>query len=154
VFFFFLIFFSNTCFARVAPGDKAPDFSIRGTYKSVYSLKSLCDGKPLLLFFGKTNSERSTNFVKELIKLNKKVKNLSILCLMVNEGPMTVWKYITKMKADFPIVGDHTSKVSKAFELSYIPTYFWIDSKKVVYRRGTGGSVKALLKEFKVLSKR
>jgi len=143
------LFHAVPCFAAISVGDKAPLFSMKGLFRKVYSLNSLTRNAPLLLVFGKADDRMFDKMLKELIEFHKDAENLSILCIMVKAGQRKTLYYIKKSRASFPIVGDSGGKIARKYKISYIPTYFWIDTNGIIQRKGSGGTARNFMDMFR-----
>ncbi len=139
---------ASACYANVGKGSRGAAFSAKGTHRRSYSLKKLIKDKKLLLVFGKSDSELSLSFIKELTEVRKKVseKKLSILLILIKEDQKALWEFTRKKMPNFSVVADFTGKISQKYEVSFIPTYFIINSKGVITSKGTKTTAKNLLR--------
>ena len=102
------------------PGDKAPDFSLRATDKSLVSLKDQRGKKVVLLFFPFAFTGVCT---KELCMMRDSLGeyeqlDAQVLALSV-DSPYTLAKWKEEQGFNFPLLSDFNKSVSKKYDTLY-----------------------------------
>ncbi len=101
-------------------GDKAPDFSLRASDKSLVSLKEQRGQNVVLLFFpfaftGVCTKEmcEMRDSIGEYEKLNARILAISV------DSPFTLDKWKQEQGFNFPLLSDFNKTVSKKYDVLY-----------------------------------
>lgn len=102
------------------PGDKAPDFSLRASDKSLVKLSELRGKNVLLLFFPFAFTGVCT---KELCMMRDSLAeyeglDAQILAISV-DSPYTLAKWKEEQQFNFPLLSDFNKSVSKKYDALY-----------------------------------
>lgn len=102
------------------PGDKAPDFSLRATDKSLVKLSEYRGKNVVLLFFPFAFTGVCT---KELCYMRDSLAqyenlNAQILAISV-DSPYTLAKWKEEQQFNFPLLSDFNKTVSKKYDTIY-----------------------------------
>ena len=102
------------------PGDKAPDFSLRATDKSLVKLSEYRGKNVLILFFPFAFTGVCT---KELCYMRDSLaqyENLDAQILAISvDSPYTLAKWKEEQQFNFPLLSDFNKTVSKKYDTIY-----------------------------------
>ncbi len=128
---------------KLKTGDKAPDFSLKGTDGKTYSLSNFKNAKALLIIFMCNHCPYVKAKQKTIIGLQNKYKSNGLVVVSINsnesenypednfEGMVETAK---EKGYNFVYLHDETQEVAKSYGASCTPDPFLFDSKqKLVY---------------------
>ena len=115
--------------AALAPGNKAPDFTLDAMDGSRHSLHDLLQHGPVVAFFFKVSCpvcQYAAPFIERIYKAHGD-KHVRIVGISQNERKDTI-RFIKEYGLTFPVLLDDTSNfpVSNDYGLTNVPTTFWI----------------------------
>jgi thiol-disulfide isomerase/thioredoxin len=125
------------------------DFTLEDLNGNKVTLSQL-KGKKVYLNFWATWCPPCKAEMPDIEKLYQETKDsdLVILAVNVNEDKKTVQDFIAKNKYNFPILLDVKGEVSQLYQVSGIPTSYFIDTKGFLDNGATGGIPLESMKEF------
>jgi len=115
--------------AALAPGRKAPDFSLSTLEGNHFSLKERLAYGPVVLAFFKVSCPTCQYAFPFLQRLFQAYKGQSVALVGVSQNERAETAAFAKeYGVTFPLVLDDTRKfpVSNAYDLTNVPTLFWI----------------------------
>jgi peroxiredoxin Q/BCP len=106
--------------AELQAGDSAPDFSLAASDGKTYSLADFKGKKAVVLaWFPKAFTQGCTIECKSLAANGDKLRQFDVAYFMVSVDPVEGEKgnkaFAESEKADFPLLGDPTQEVAKAY---------------------------------------
>jgi peroxiredoxin len=115
--------------AALAPGMKAPDFTLQTTDGKKFSLRDALARGPVVAAFFKISCpvcQYAFPFLERIYKAYGN-KNVTIVGISQNEKKDTV-AFLKEYGVTFPVLLDDTNTypVSNAYGLTNVPTVFWI----------------------------
>ena len=118
-----------------APGKLAPDFQLESLDGQSVSLSSL-QGKPLVLNFWATwcgPCRMEMPFVQG-VYVDSKWSDLEVVILAVNvgESSSTAQSFMEANKLTFTVLLDTTNEVAMAYNISAIPTTYFVDRNGII----------------------
>lgn len=136
--------------AKVAPvvGGTAPDFRLTDLNgKSVDLQKVIRDHKVTLVNFWATWCPPCRAEIPELIKFYRKYsgKTLEIIAVNLQESSQNVRNFTKANGMNFPVLTDTSGKVGELYQVSAIPTTFFVDQNGKIFYRIEGSA------DFKML---
>ncbi len=133
-------------------GNKAILFSLQNKKGQDYSLKDY-QGKVVVVNFFADWCPPCVTEIPDFVKLyseikDKNKKDIEFIAIAVSSRKENVLKLMEKLKINYPVVfGD--KKVSKEYNIEYIPTTLIVDANGIIRYRGVGGiSYEKLKKEI------
>ena len=125
------------------------DFTLEDLNGSKVSLSKL-KGKKVYLNFWATWCPPCKEEMPDLEKLYQETKDSDLVILAVNVGEdkKTVQDFITKNKYNFPVLLDVKGEVSQLYQVSGIPTSYFIDTNGFLDNGTTGGLPLESMKEY------
>lgn len=125
------------------------DFTLEDLNGNTVTLSQL-KGKKVYLNFWATWCPPCKAEMPDIEKLYQETKDsdLVILAVNVNEDKKTVQDFIAKNKYNFPILLDVKGEISQLYQVSGIPTSYFIDTEGFLDNGATGGIPFESMKEF------
>jgi methylamine dehydrogenase accessory protein MauD len=118
----------------LAPGKKAPDFTLASVGNGEVSLREFA-GRKILLVFVQTHCEPCHEIVPELNKFAAQHSEIQIIA--VNHAtPEEAREWIAETKARFPVLIQEDWAISKRYEVFATPFAFLIDEQGLVAAKG------------------
>lgn len=130
---------------KLRTGDKAPDFSLRGTDRKTYSLGSFKNAKALLVIFMCNHCPYVKAKQKTIINLQEKYKNKGLIIVGINSNESENYpednfegmiKTAKEKGYNFFYLHDETQEVAKAYGASCTPDPFLFDAKQKLAYHG------------------
>jgi thiol-disulfide isomerase/thioredoxin len=121
------------------PGDIAPNFTLQGLNGAPVALNDL-RGHPVMLNFWASWCPPCRAEMPDLVKASREYRDRGLVVLAVNfgEDQDTVQHYANVLGMDFPIVLDRESAVSNRYNLTGLPTSYFIDGEGTVRDLNSG----------------
>jgi peroxiredoxin len=121
--------FGGRSMAALAPGTKAPDFTLQTIDGKKFSLRDALARGPVVAAFFKISCpvcQYAFPFLERIYKAYGN-KNVTIVGISQNEKKDTV-AFLKEYEVTFPVLLDDTNTypVSNAYGLTNVPTVFWI----------------------------
>ena len=98
----------------LAPGDKAPTFTLPDQDGSPVSLGDLTGGKVLVYFYHKADTPGCTTQAQELTKVLGEIGDTAVLGISP-DPPRKLRRFTDKCAIGFPLLGDEDHAVSLAY---------------------------------------
>jgi peroxiredoxin len=119
--------------------SKAPDFSLTDLNGKSLNLSSF-KGRPILLNFWASWCPYCRKERAHLNKLHEDFtdKKLVIISVSIDKSLAQVKSFMKKHPAEFPVLWDHTGKVSSTYNVSALPTSYLINSDGIIKKKITG----------------
>jgi methylamine dehydrogenase accessory protein MauD len=121
----------------LAPGRRAPDFTLPCIGGGDVALSSFA-GQKVLLVFVQAGCGPCQEIVPELNKLAARERNLQILAVN-HAAPQAASVWAMETKAHFPILVQEDWSVSKKYEVFATPFAFLIDERGMITSKGIAG---------------
>ena len=123
------------------PGSPAPDFQLESLDGQSVSLSGL-QGNPVMLNFWATwcgPCRAEMPFIQEVYEDEEwREQGLVILAVNVGESSSTVQSFIEDNGLFFPVLLDKSKKVTRDYNISGIPTTFFIDKNGIMIDSAIG----------------
>jgi glutaredoxin-dependent peroxiredoxin len=102
------------------PGDKAPDFALRATDKSLVKLSEHRDKNVVLLFFPFAFTSVCTKELCHMRDSLAQYNDLQAVILAISvDSPFTLAQWKTEQGFNFPLLSDFNKTVSKKYDTLY-----------------------------------
>ncbi len=118
----------------LAPGRKAPDFSLAGIDGAKVSLDDFA-GRRVLLVFVQSGCGPCHEIVPELNKLVRKRCDLAVLAIN-HSRPEDAARWADETRVEFPVLIQEDLRVSKRYEALATPFAFFIDERSQIIAKG------------------
>jgi peroxiredoxin len=118
----------------LAPGTKAPAFTLSDVQGTRISLKSFA-GHRVLLVFTKNDTHTWEQLLSELNRLHQQ-GNLQVL-LVETSGPEAAKQLAGEGRLAFPVLLQGTRNLAKRYRVHTMPSAFLIDERGIISARGT-----------------
>ncbi len=125
------------------------DFTLEDLDGNMVTLSQL-KGKKVFLNFWATWCPPCKAEMPDIEKLYQETKDSDLVILAVNVGEdkKTVQDFIVKNKYNFPVLLDVKGEISQLYQVSGIPTSYFIDTNGFLDNGATGGIPFESMKEF------
>jgi len=118
-----------------APGRPAPDFQLRGLDGQTVSLDDL-QGKPVMVNFWATwcgPCRMEMPFIQEVYQDSEWLKTgLVILAVNLKESASAAGEFMEDNGLTFPVLLDIDGEVARMYNISAIPTTYFIDKNGII----------------------
>ncbi len=120
-------------------GNLAPDFQLQNLVGQVISLSDL-NGKPVLINFWATWCPPCRDEMPDLEKIYEEWsdKGLMLLAINVGESPALVKEFLETHNFSVPVFLDTERSVSEKYNITGIPTTFFIDKHGIIGGKRVG----------------
>jgi thiol-disulfide isomerase/thioredoxin len=141
----------DTGSGKLAAGDTAPNFSYTLPDGTVQELQGL-QGKRVVLNFWATWCLPCVEEMPELQHAADADSDLVVLAINRNELPEAIARFVPKVNVTFPLVADLGGRIGDRYEVTSLPTTYFINSDGTVSARHIGALTSTTLGErLKVL---
>lgn len=125
-----------TAVAGQAPGDSAPDFTLKTLDGDTVRLSEL-RGRPVVIYFWATWCPSCRNEIPLLSEAYEAHTGDSLIVLCVNGrdqelSTRTVRKFVTELHVPFPVLLDEKGRVRRRYRLRGLPTTVFVGSDERV----------------------
>lgn len=129
--------------AEIKVGDKAPDFSAKGTDGKTHSLKSLMEKGPVVLYFIKIGCPVNHRAAPHFEKIADAYKGKATMIGVINGNDAEAKKWLADYKSDLTLVTDGDLKIIRSYGAEYSPWAVAVENGKIAAIL-EGGSPKEL----------
>jgi peroxiredoxin len=128
-------------------GDRAPNFELSALTGETIRLHQF-RGQPVLLSLGKTWCPPCRAEAPLLEEVHQTHSELVVLLVDIKENPDIVQDFADEFGISHPILLDVDRGVSQKYQVSSIPTTFFIDKQGVIRAKIVGEATPQLLAEY------
>jgi methylamine dehydrogenase accessory protein MauD len=119
----------------LAPGKKAPDFTLASVHAGDVALGDLAAGRKTLLVFVQARCGPCHDIVPELNKFADQYREIQVIA--VNHAtPDEAREFVAETEARFPVLIQEDWAVSKRYEVFATPFAFLLDERRIVAAKG------------------
>ena len=135
----------QTAKSRLAIGDKAPYFSLKGTDGKIYSLDNLGDGQALVVVFWSNHCPMCRSYERKItdIAINYKPRQVKFVTISSNDADYypedSFEKMVEKSREHgfvIPYVKDETQAIARVFDAACTPEVYIFDAQKILRYHG------------------
>lgn len=116
-------------------GKKAADFTLATIRNQKFNLAQASAGKKTVIFFMKTWCPICRDSLRNIQMMREEIEGQGIVVILVSvaEDRKKIEYYLKKYEYDFDIALDQQSSVSNHYQISGVPTLFYLDeTRKIV----------------------
>ena len=121
----------------VRVGELAPDFQLQNLDGQATSL-SYIRGRPVMLNFWATWCGPCRHEMPYLQQIHEEWSGIVLLTINIGESPARVREFLQTNNLSMPVLLDTTSDVAQKYDITGIPTTFFIDKDGIIQEKIVG----------------